>query len=207
MTEDDDRQRIVRGMQAVYQRQAAYWDATRSRNLAERGWLDRLLAMTDPGDCVLDLGCGSGAPIATHVVAQGRRVLGIDFAPAMIALAEARMPDQRWQVGDMRALSLSETFAAIIGWDSFFHLTPDEQVAVIPRLARHLVPGGGLLLTVGPRAGEPIGAVGGEPVYHASLAPEDYRAQLSRCGLEVVDFVAEDPSCGRSVLLARRSQG
>lgn len=206
MTDDAERQRIARGMQGVYQRKAAYWDAKRGRDLVERAWLDRLLAMTAPGDCVLDLGCGSGAPIATYVVAQGRRILGVDFASAMIALAEARMPDQRWQVGDMRALSLGETFAAIIGWDSFFHLTPDEQGEVIPRLARHLAPGGGLLLTVGPRAGEPIGAVGGEPVYHASLAPEDYRARLAAAGLQVVDFVPDDPSCGRTVLLARRQR-
>lgn len=204
--EDDIRQRVAREMQGVYQRQAAHWDATRGRGLEERHWLDRLLALTAPGDRVLDLGCGSGEPIAAHVVAQGRRVWGIDFAPAMISLAQSRMPDQTWTVGDMRGLALGYTFAAIIGWDSFFHLTPDEQVDLIPRLARHLVPGGGLLLTVGPRAGEPLGSVGGEPVYHASLAPETYREELSRVGLDLVDFVPEDPSCGRTVLFARLAQ-
>jgi hypothetical protein len=108
-------------------------------------------------------------------------------------------------VGDMRNLDLGEVFGAIIGWDSFFHLTQAEQTALIPRLAAHLAPGGALLLTVGPKAGERIGQVGEEPVYHASLAPQTYAALFAAAGIEVVDFVAEDRDCGgRAVLLGRR---
>jgi trans-aconitate methyltransferase len=161
--------------------------------------------VTAPGATVLDLGCGAGDPIAAYVVAAGRRVHGVDFAAPMIALARARMPQQCWTVADMRDLDLGEAYAAIIGWDSFFHLTPTEQVALIPKLAAHLTPGGALLLTVGPEAGEPLGQVGGEIVYHASLAPQDYAARLAAVGIEVVAFVPEDPQCGgRSVLLGRR---
>lgn len=123
----------------------------------------------------------------------------------MIALARARMPEARWTVADMRALDLGEQVAAIIAWDSFFHLTPPEQVALMPRLAGHLAPGGALLLTVGPEAGEPIEQVGGEAVYHASLSPEEYAVRLAQVGISVVAFSPEDVTCaGRSVLLARR---
>lgn len=200
-----DARDVAAGLRGVYERQAAHWDATRSRGLHERRWLDRALAMTTPGSRVLDLGCGAGEPIATYLVAQGRRVWGVDFAAPMIGLASARLPDERWTVADMRSLDLGEEFAAIIGWDSFFHLTPPEQEALIPRLARHLAPGGALLLTVGPEAGEPLGAVGGEAVYHASLAAEEYRSLLAAAGIGVVAFVPNDPDCaGRSVLLGRR---
>ncbi len=130
-------------------------------------------------------------PIAAYVVAAGWRVYAVDFAAPMIAMARARMPDQRWSVADMRVLDLAEVFGAIIGWDSFFHLTPPEQVALIPRLAAHLAPGGALLLTVGPDAGERDGWVGDEAVYHASLAPEDYAARLARVGIDVVAFVSD----------------
>ena len=76
---------------------------------------------------------------------------------------------------------------------------------VIPRLARHVAPGGGLLLTVGPSAGEVIGSVEGDPVYHASLSIEEYEVRLRKAGLEVAEFVAEDGDCGgHSVLLAIR---
>jgi hypothetical protein len=44
----------------------------------------------------------------------------------------------------------------------------------------------------------------GEPLFHASLSPDAYRALLSQHGFEVVAFVPEDPTCGQhTVWLAR----
>lgn len=190
----------------VYRRHAVAWDVSRSRSLYERSWLERLLLMVPAGGGVLDLGCGAGEPIAGLMLSRGFQVTGLDSAAPMLAIARARFPTARWIEGDMRSLDLGEHFHAIIGWDSFFHLRPDEQRALLPRLATHLHPGGGLLLTVGPDAGEPIGEVAGEAVYHASLSPQEYAERLSACGMEVVAFVPEDPACARrSVLLARRS--
>jgi cyclopropane fatty-acyl-phospholipid synthase-like methyltransferase len=200
-----DPREVARRLQGVYVRQAGFWDRQRSRDLAERPWLDRMLALAGPGPEVLDLGCGAGEPVARYLVSQGARVHGVDFAAPMIEMARARMPGQRWTLGDMRAPDLTGRYNAIVGWDSFFHLTPPEQRALIARLGDLLLPGGALLLTVGPEAGEPIGEVGGEPVYHASLSPDDYAASLGAVGIRVVTFAAEDPGCGgRSVLLAKR---
>jgi hypothetical protein len=97
----------------------------------------------------------------------------------------------------------------VIAWDSLFHLTPADQRVALHRIAAHLAPGGRLLTTVGPRAGEARGrvcAVGDErSVYHASLSPRGYLDALEAAGLELRAFVAEDPACDRhSVLLARR---
>ena len=105
----------------------------------------------------------------------------------------------------MRYLALGESYAGIIALDSFFHLSPDEQRSTIPRLGRHMAPGSALLVTVGPSASEKIGSVGGDPVYHASLSIDEYEERLREVGLEVEDFVPEDPGCaGRSVLFAVR---
>ena len=76
---------------------------------------------------------------------------------------------------------------------------------MVPRFAAHLAPGGALLFTAGPEAGEAMGTVEGAAVYHASLAPAEYAARLEAAGLDVRAFVAEDPDCGgHSVWLARR---
>ncbi|MEZ5865265.1 MAG: class I SAM-dependent methyltransferase [Geminicoccaceae bacterium] len=193
------------GTQAVYEAHAAAWDRQRHKGLIERPWLDRLLALAGPDAAILDLGCGAGEPIARYLVAQGCRVTGVDFAAAMLAIARTRLPAARWLQGDMRELDLAERFAGIVAWDSFFHLTRDEQRAVIPRLARHLAPGGALLVTVGPEDSEVTGTVDGAAVHHASLSPKEYARLLARAGLELVDFVAEDPACDHhSVLLAQR---
>jgi SAM-dependent methyltransferase len=193
---------------AVYERNAARFDAERLKSLFERVWLDRFLELLPDGGAVLDLGCGSGAPIADYIRGRGHPVTGLDVSAAMLDLARARCPDGDWRQGDMRTLDLPERFHGVLGWHSLFHLRPAEQRTTLARIARHLHPGGALLLTVGPRAGEVLGRVGDDPVYHASLAPADYRTVLDRVGLEVVRFTPEDPECDVcSVLLARRRDG
>ena len=190
---------------SVYETHAAAWDAQRGRSLFEKAWLDRLLARTSPGDTILDVGCGAGEPIARYIMEQGRRICGIDFAEPMLAIARQRFPEARWIKADMRALDLGETFGGIVAWDSFFHLPPDDQRHVIPRLARHVAPGGGILLTVGPSESEVMGTVEGDPVYHASLSIGEYEIRFHEAGLKVGEFVAEDCDCaGHSVLLAVR---
>lgn len=187
----------------VYDASASRWDAERPRSLFERPWLDRFLARIPHGAAVLDLGCGTGEPIARYVIEQDCNVTGVDFSAAMLGVARARSPDGKWIEADFRDLDLTMRFSGIIAWNSFFHLTHDEQREVIPRLARHLSPGGAMLLTVGPDHSEAIGQVGGCPVYHASLSPNEYVDRLARVGLMVESFVANDPDCaGHSVLLA-----
>lgn len=194
---------LAEGTRAVYERHAGAWDRHRGRRLIERAWLDRFLAVVPPGMPVLDLGCGAGEPIARYLIESGHDVWGADFAEPMLAIARERFPPARWVHADMRTLDLGRTFGGIVGWDSFFHLTMDEQRAVIPLLARHLSPGGALLLTVGPGEGEVTGTVEGETVYHASLSPAEYARLLEREGLAVADFVAEDQTCDfHTVLLA-----
>ncbi|ETX26636.1 class I SAM-dependent DNA methyltransferase [Roseivivax isoporae] len=192
-------------MRDTYDRQAGVFDAQRSQALVEAGWLARFADALPGSGRVLDLGCGTGRPIAGWLTRQGFRVTGIDIAPAMIEIARRHCPEGDWRIADMRRLDLPERFDGLVGWDSFFHLSPDAQRAVLPRLAGHLRPGGALMLTVGPRAGEVRGRVGDAPVYHASLSPAEYATALEATGMRLAGFHAEDPDCGgRSVLLARK---
>ncbi len=191
----------------VYDSHAAIYDAHRSRALFEARWLSRFGAALGPGKRVLDLGCGGGEPIARWFLSEGYAVTGVDFAPAMIEIARGRWPDGDWRVGDMRSLDLGEVFDGIIAWNSFFHLAAEEQRAMFPRLARHLIPGGALMLTVGPRAGETTGTVAGQTVAHASLSPAEYAARLEDVGLRLTGFLSEDPDCAsHTVLMARKEK-
>ncbi len=191
--------------QAIYERHAAAWDASRHRVLVEATWLDRMLDIAPAGTGVLDVGCGAGEPLARYVIDAGRAVHGVDFAEPMLEICRARFPEQRWTHADMRELDLGERYGAVLAWDSFFHLTQAEQRTCLPRLARHVGPDGVLLFTCGHEAGEVIGTVEGDTVYHASLAPREYAALLLSEGLEVQAFVPQDPECDmHTVCLARR---
>jgi len=105
----------------------------------------------------------------------------------------------------MRRLAMGRRFDGVLAWDSFFHLTHADQRAMFPVFAAHVEPGGTLMFTSGPAHGVAMGVLFGEPLFHASLAPEEYRLQLDTQGFDVLRHQAEDPGCGgRTVWLARR---
>ncbi|MDJ0629049.1 MAG: class I SAM-dependent methyltransferase [Rhodobacter sp.] len=188
----------------TYERVAKGFARHRDRTLFERKWLDTMLNHTPPPRRVLDLGCGTGQPIAAYLTDRRCRVTGVDGAAAMIALFRQTLPEAEAVHADMRGLDLGQRFDAIIAWNSFFHLSPADQRAMFPVFAAHAAPGAVLMFTAGPRAGEPVGQVEGEPVYHASLAPEDYKALMAENGFDLLRFQPEDPTCnGHTIWMAR----
>jgi SAM-dependent methyltransferase len=199
----DDAERIV----GLYERHAHAYDKERARRLMEQTWLDRFLALIAPRGSVLDIGCGMGEPIARYIVERGHDVTGIDSSPAMIALCRDRLPHQSWLVSDMRTLSLGRRFDGILAWDSVFHLTGDDQRRMFPIFRAHAAPHAALMFTSGPRAGGAMGTYGGEPLYHASLDPQAYRALLAESGFDVVSYTPEDPACGGHTVWLARSCG
>jgi SAM-dependent methyltransferase len=180
----------------LYERFAREFDRDRGRTLVERAYLDAMLERLPDRPRVLDLGCGSGEPLARYFIEQGCRLTGVDAAPAMTALCRERLPDADWLVADMRSLDLEVRFDALIAWDSFFHLQTDDQRRMFAVFKAHIAPRGLLLFTSGPGAGEAIGDFHGHELYHASLAPEDYQSLLRAAGFEVLRHRPEDPDCG-----------
>jgi SAM-dependent methyltransferase len=189
-----------------YERHALAWDADRRRlGWTDRPWLDRFARALPAGGSVLDLGCGGGVPVADLMAGLGFRVTGVDASPTLIALCRERMPQQEWMVADMRGLSLGRRFDGVLAWDSFFHLTPDDQRAMFAVFGQHAAPGGHLMFDAGPAAGEAIGEYRGDPLYHASLSGEDYAALLTGAEFTIIEHRVEDPACGgRTAWLARR---
>ncbi len=197
----DDADHIV----ALYDRHAAAYDRLRGRTLVETSWLDAFVALLPINAAVLDIGCGVAEPIAGYLFENGCNVFGIDSSPAMIGICKARFPACQWAVADMRGLALGRRFHGLVAWDSFFHLKPDDQRRMFAVFASHAAPDAALLFTSGPAQGESIGTFEGEPLYHASLDPNEYRALLAAHGFRVVRHMAEDPACGgHTVWLAQR---
>ena len=189
----------------LYRRHAPAWAAARGTALMEGAWLDRFTDLMPQVGCVLDIGCGPGVPIARYLVGKGHQVVGVDSSPEMVAMFQANLPGTEAKVADMRTLSLGRRFDGLIAWDSFFHLTPDDQRGMFPIFAAHAATGAPLMFTSGPALGEAIGTLEGEPLYHASLDPAEYRLLLDQSGFDLVDHRIEDPDCGgHTVWLARR---
>ena len=181
----------------LYQRKASDWIESRARTrLIEKPWLDRFRALLPPAGPILDLGCGSAEPMAAYLIGLGHPITGVDSSSGMIAACRERFPKQEWIVADMRQLALQRQFSGILAWDSFFHLCHSDQRRMFPVFREHAAASAALMFTSGPAHGEAIGSLGGEPLYHASLDPAEYRSLLDQNGFRVVSHVVEDRDCG-----------
>jgi SAM-dependent methyltransferase len=195
------------GIVDLYQRKALDWVRKREHGggLMEQAWLDRFRALMPPKGSVLDIGCGSAVPIARYLIETGHSVTGVDTSSTFIGLCRERYPAQEWLLADMRTLALARPFDGMLAWDSFFHLTPDDQRKMFPVFRKHAAVGAALMFTSGTGHGDRIGSFEGEPLYHGSLDPAEYRSLLDQHGFRVVSHVVEDVSCGRhTIWLARR---
>jgi len=77
------------GFDAIAGKYDRLWTATpvgRGQRLAVWEQIDRLF---HPGQCVLDLGCGTGAD-ALHMQSRGINVYGVDSSESMVAIAKTR---------------------------------------------------------------------------------------------------------------------
>ena len=190
----------------LYERHAEDWRRrSHERRFLERETLDRFLTLAPKNGSVLDLGCGSGEPVADYLVTRGHHVTGVDSSPTLLGFCRARHPGAQWIEADMRTLALGRRFDAILAWNSFFHLDHHAQRGMFPIFAAHASADAPLMFTSGPAHGEAIGTYQGEPLYHASLDEAEYRTLLDRNGFDVVSYRPEDETCGKhTIWLARR---
>ncbi|HEV7227626.1 class I SAM-dependent methyltransferase [Brevundimonas sp.] len=192
----------------LYARHADAWAEARGDTLLadEAVHLNRFMSSLPVGGEVLDLGCGSGRPIAATLIGRGFRVTGVDASPGLIDLCRAGFPEQAWIVADMRRLDLGRRFDGLLAWCSAFHLTAEDQEAMAAVYARHVAPGGRLMFVGGPRRGVAMGEWMGRPLHHASLDPAEYREGLERAGFDDVQerVLKPDADEGARVWTARR---
>ena len=116
-----------------------------------------MLAASQSGPPVLELGCGSGW-ILIPVAESGTRIVGIERSPEMLALLRPKVaamsPGQRRFLcalrGDMRFFSLRDLFSlVIIPYRAFQHLlTDNEQIQCLKNIREHLLPGGAFVFNV-----------------------------------------------------------
>jgi trans-aconitate methyltransferase len=97
------------------------------------------LLQPQPGELILDLGCGTGH--LTHAIAEsGAQVIGIDSSASMIATAQSTYPQLEFHVADARDFSFVTPFDAIFSNATLHWIKEADQV--IGCITANLKPGG-----------------------------------------------------------------
>lgn len=169
-----------------YDKMFKWFDEARSRELLEKPYLDLAISYLKPKAKILDLGCGMGEPIGKYFIDQGFDLTGVDGSAELINLAHIRFPEAKFITQDMRTLDLKEKFDLIISWNSFFHLSREDQRLMFKIFEAHINPNGILMFTSGPKDGEVWSDNGGEMLYHASLDLEEYKKLLLEHNFEII---------------------
>ena len=118
-----------------------YWSAERYAEAAHfvptLGTPALELLAPEPGEHILDLGCGDGV-LTEKIAAAGAKVVGVDAAPDMVAAARARGLDARVVAG--QNLAFDGEFDAVFSNAALHWMRPPETV--LAGVHRALRPGG-----------------------------------------------------------------
>jgi ubiquinone/menaquinone biosynthesis C-methylase UbiE len=152
-----------------------------------------LLELLPPNARVLDIGSGTGYPVAHDLVTAGHCVTGLDVSAAMIEIARARVPGATFLHVDVREwTSPDSSWDAVCAFFPFLQMSRQDTAGVLAGIARWLVPGGYLMAVTVPLDGEDVpGEFLGHPVAITSFTPPALVARVEAVGLQVVDTQLE----------------
>lgn len=166
------------------------WDAVAQtfaaiRSDAGRAVVKRWAAHLPPRGSIVDIGCGTGLPIARTLADAGFAVSGIDPSPRLLAAFRANLPGAQTACEAAQHSSLfGRRFDGAVAIGLLFLLPQDTQRIVIGRIGEALGPGGHLLFSAPRLACSWTDTLTDRP----SMSPgEDrYRAMLDEGGLRLI---------------------
>ncbi len=137
------------------------------------------LLAPQPGERILDLGCGPGQ-LTKKISESGAQVVGVDSSPSMIGQARQNFPELRFVLEDGASLTFDSEFDAVFS-NAALHWMLDPA-AVVRGVAKALKPGGRFVAEMGGKGNiQTIVSAVREVVtkYHALPASRQYYPSVS----------------------------
>jgi SAM-dependent methyltransferase len=135
-----------------------------------------------PDGPVLDIGCGP-AQVSRYLIGRGRKAVGIDFAPAMLAAAARLVPPPSLVLADLLELPIQPgSCAGVVASYSLHHLPKSRLATALERLRDVLrVQGMLVIITHGGSGEERHDQPGGEVVL-SKYEPAELDGRLRAAG-------------------------
>jgi len=158
---------------------------------------------SNKNDVVLELGCGSGYPLAGHIAKAMEnspiRYHGIDLSEMQIAMAKEKYPNmiKNFEVAEMLSYceKLEEnSLCGIICLFALYHLPRIKHVEFFYHLKRALKKGAPLLFSLAANSFEGVEEdwLGDIKMYYSNFSPAWYELTLSELGFELLTKFKED---------------
>ncbi|MEU6623866.1 methyltransferase domain-containing protein [Streptomyces litmocidini] len=151
--------------------------------------VDWLTERLGAGARVLDVGSGTGRPVADRLVRAGCVVTGIDVSGEMVGLARAQVPGAVFEQVDVRDYDAPPGgFDAVCAFFPLLMMSRAEASAALERMADWVAPGGYLVSATVPADVDGVEIeFMGRPVRVSSFSAEEYvRTLREDCGLDVL---------------------
>lgn len=187
----------------------------------EREWyieqpsIDEVIILLKPGATILDVGCGSGKPVAAYLVEKGFDVHGLDISPKLIQYAKSVIPEKKLFLADICEFTTDIRFDAIICWFALFHIHAEDHPDVLKKLHSFLKPRGILLITFADTNHKPDwteikmidehtieSEMFGQSFYHSGNPANINSELIKQAGFEIISDKIDQP--GNQVILARK---
>ena len=187
MTHPDRPQDLVASSYDAIAERYAAWTGDALTGARAR-YVELLQEQIPAGAAVLDLGCGTGVPIARALAAR-YRVTGVDGSARSIELAQQNVPGATFLQADMTQVAFpAESFAAVISSYAIIHVPRAEHANLLLRIAGWLEPGGLLVATMGATESEGTEEDWlGAPMYWSHFDAETNERLVTSAGLEIVE--------------------
>jgi len=142
---------------------------------------------------LLDLGCGTGIPVAQFFVNKGWSVTGVDFSQKMLSIAKINVPKIKTVHSDIRTINFKDNqFNAITLVYSFFHIPQNQHKEVLHKIYQCLTTEGKVLITyatkeyTGSEEFDGYKEFMGQQLYYSHTSPNYFYNLLKETGFGIV---------------------
>ncbi len=174
-----------------YESVAEQFTLIRDRSVVGVTEVQQWARLFNRGSEILDLGCGSGVPVARALLDAQLNVYGVDASPTLIATFLKRFPSAEAECASVtESPFFNRQFDGVIAWGLMFLLAPPAQVELIHKVAQALKKGGRLVFTAPKQIHVWTDILTGRESH--SLGEDEYRRVLQTSGLTVTHEVDDE---------------
>lgn len=149
--------------------------------------IEKFISLLPKNAKVLDVGCGTGVPVAKNLVDSGFDVIGIDLSESMLKLARKNVPKAKFIKKGVTKLDFEDnSFDGLTAFYSIIHVPREKHSSIFQSFHKLLKPNGIMLVCMGSEEWEGTEEFHGEKMFWSNYSPEKSLQIIKEAGFEII---------------------